>query len=154
MFLEYKIHTEETPYWIVTYEIFLDKEYFRFGEKLNYRLSEASSDDTFVEKFSGWILDQSVNPPVKLPLSKASQLREKELDNVWENSFSNSILNTEIIPSMYDSTGESTEYTLQLYYEPTRFYPIGKPEYYIKYNFNPSDNFTLNNTYFKLKKCE
>jgi hypothetical protein len=82
MLLEYKKHTEETPFWIVTYEIFLDKEYLRFGEKLNYRLSEASSVNTMVEEYSGWILDQSVDPQIKRPLNNYSIANKQDQDKV------------------------------------------------------------------------
>ncbi len=133
MLLEYKIHTEEKPFWIVTYEIFLDKEYFRFGKKLNFRLSEASSTVALVKKYSGWILDQSVDPPVKLPFNEVSLAGEKNADKVWEFGYSdNTIIYTEIHPAGYNSKGEIKEYMLQLHYEPARFYPTGKPEYYVE----------------------
>jgi uncharacterized Zn-binding protein involved in type VI secretion len=133
MLLNYKIHTKETPFWIVTYEIFLDKEYFRFGKKLNFRLSEASSTAALVKKYSGWILDQSVDPPVKLPFNEVSLASEKSGNKVWEFGYSdNTIIYTEILPAGYNSKGEINEYMLQLHYEPARFYPTGKPEYYVE----------------------
>ena len=132
MLLEYKIHTDESPYWIITNEIFLDKDDYRFGNKVNYRLSEASQNAVLVKEYDGWILNLSVDPPVKLPLNNHSILSEKEQEKVWENSFSNSIIYTEILPSMYNSNGEITEYMLQLHFEPTRFYPKGYPEFYVE----------------------
>jgi uncharacterized Zn-binding protein involved in type VI secretion len=133
MLLEYKKHTEETSNWIVTYEIFLDKEYFRFGEKLNYRLSEASSVNTLVDKCSGWILDQSVEPQVKRPLNNYAIASEKDQDKVWELGYSsNTTIYTEILPLTIDASGNINAYRLQLHYDPTRFYPKGYPELYVE----------------------
>ena len=133
MFLEYKIQTQETSNWIVTYEIILGKEYFHFGDKLNYRLSEASSTATLVNEYSGWILDQSVDPPVKRPLNNYSIASEKGQDKVWELGYSsNTAIYTEILPLTYDASGNITGYMLQLHYDPTRFYPEGYPEFYIE----------------------
>jgi len=133
MFLEYKIQTQETSNWIVTYEIILGKEYFHFGDKLNYRLSEASSTATLVNEYTGWILDQSVDPPVKRPLNNYSIASEKDQDKVWELGYSsNTTIYTEILPSTYDASGNITGYMLQLHYDPTRFYPEGYPEFYIE----------------------
>jgi uncharacterized Zn-binding protein involved in type VI secretion len=154
MLLEYKKYTEETPFWIVTYEFFLDKEYFRFGEKLNYRLSEASSVNTLVEKYSGWILDQSVDPPVKLPLNNVSLAREKSEDMVWQFGYSdNTIIYTEILPAGYNSKGEINAYMLQLQYEPIRFYPKGYPELYVEsYSGKVFNNISKEDLLSALKK--
>lgn len=133
MKLKYKIHTEEKPSWIVTYELFLDENNSRFGDKFYFRLWEASSTATLISETSGWILDNSVDPPVTLPIDQVSLLSDGEEDKVWEFRFGGSNISyTNISPAGYNSKGEITDYMLWLHYEPTRFYPKGKPENYVE----------------------
>jgi uncharacterized Zn-binding protein involved in type VI secretion len=133
MYLEYNINIEESPLWIVTSEIYLEDEYFRFGDKHNYRLSQSTYALSTIGNYSGWILDQRAYPPVKLPLNNVSLLSETGGNKVWDMGFSSeSMTFTEILPSMYDLSGIATEYTLHLHNEPAKFYPTGKPEYYVE----------------------
>jgi uncharacterized Zn-binding protein involved in type VI secretion len=135
MYLKYEIQIEETPFWIVTNDVFLDDENIRYGEKVNYRLSEASSVVTKVGKYSGWILDNSVDPPAELPLNEHALLSEKNKDKVWEiglGSDGTDIIYSEIIPAGSNLKGETNKYLLVLRDEPIRFYPKGDRENYIE----------------------
>lgn len=133
MELKYDLRIEESPSWIATYEVFFDEENFRFGDKLYFKLWPAPTSATVIGNHSGWILDSSVDPPRPIPLDQVSLLSEKGQDKVWEYGFGGGeIIYTSISPAGSNSKGEITDYMLWLHNEPIRFYPNGKPEYYIE----------------------
>jgi uncharacterized Zn-binding protein involved in type VI secretion len=133
MKLKYKMHSEESPSWIVTYELFLDENNFRFGDRLNFKLWASVTTATAMGDYSGWIIDNSVDPPVSLPLDQVSFLSEKDVDPVWKLGLGGGDISyTYIQPFEYKSVGKNVNYLLWLHNEPVRFYPNGKPEFYVE----------------------
>jgi len=131
MSLKYNIRTEEKPSWIATYNIYFDEYNYRLSNVIYFRLWDAPSSATIINDHSGWEWDNSVDPPVTLPIDQVSLLSTDKEDKVWEFGFGD-ISYTNISPAGYNSKGEITDYMLWLHYEPTRFYPNGKPENYVE----------------------
>ena len=132
MSLKYNIRTEEKPLWIANYNIYIDEYNYRLSDVIYFKLLEASSSASVINEHKGWILDNSVDPPVTVPLDKVSFLSEKDENTVWKDYYGgNNIFYTKILPVGYNAKGEVTEYLLWLHSEPARFYPAGQPEDYI-----------------------
>jgi len=131
--LKYNIRTEEKPSWIATYNIYFDEYNYRLNDVIYFKLLEAFSSASVINEYKGWILDQSVSPPVTVPLDRISFLSEEDENTVWKDNYGgDNILYTNISPAGYNAKGEVTEYMLWLHFEPTRFYPAGQPENYIE----------------------
>ncbi len=133
MNLKYKIQTKETPSWIARYNIYIDEYNYRLSDVIYFELREAFSSATVINEYKGWIWDNSVDPPVTLPIDQVSLLSTDKEDKVWEFGFgTDNIPYTNISPAGYNSKGEATGYMLWLHHEPIRFYPKGKLEDYVE----------------------
>lgn len=138
IYLDYNLQFVDKVVWLVKYNLIVGGKYKKLHDKLSYTLGLADQNErhTIVLNYSGWIMDQSENPPVKLPFTSYKILEQKLLTFVGTQVPSYKGY-TMIFPIMIEDpkdkykVGEVSEYKLILPYQIIRFY-TAKPDEYVE----------------------
>lgn len=136
MFLDYNLQFVDKVAWIVKYHLIVGGQNMKLHDKVTYSLGLADQNNrkAAVLSYRGWIMDQSKNPPVKLPFTSYEILEEEVPAFMGFLSFQGY---TMIFPGIVEDptdkykVGKVSEYKLILPLQIIRFY-TAKPDEYIE----------------------
>jgi uncharacterized Zn-binding protein involved in type VI secretion len=149
MYLDYNLQFVDKVAWIVKYNLIVGDRHMKLHDKLSYALGLADQNErhAVVLNYRGWIMDQSKNPPVKLPFT-SYEILDAELMPVLGTQVPSykgyTMIHPKIIEDPKDKykTGKVRGYQLILPVQIIRFY-TAKPDEYIETNVDfMEDTFT------------
>jgi uncharacterized Zn-binding protein involved in type VI secretion len=138
MYLDYNLQFVDRVTWVAKYYLIVGGRHMKLHDKLSYALGLADQNErhAVVLSYRGWIMDQSKNPPVKLPFT-SYEILEEELVTFLGTQVPSYKGYTMIFPGIIEDpkdkyrVGKVSEYKLILPYQIVRFY-TAKPDEYIE----------------------
>ncbi len=136
-YLDYSLQFTDKAVWVARYWLIVGDRHMNAKEKHSYRLGLADPHkrSSAVLSYSGWIMDQSTDPPVKLPLTRYEILEQKIIYmGVQVPSYKGyTMIFPGIIedPNDTNKIGKVAEYGLTLPYQIVRFYSAN-PELFVE----------------------
>jgi uncharacterized Zn-binding protein involved in type VI secretion len=138
-YLEYEIEFTDKAVWTADYILLIGGKHIGYEDKHSYKLGVSSPPkrNTNVLNFAGWIMDNSKDPPVQLPLNQFKILEQDIIDiGVQVPSYQGYTLiyPENIVEDKNDKykLGKVTSYRMVLPYQIIRFYPASKPGLFVE----------------------
>jgi len=138
-YLDYNLEFTDKAVWTADYILLVGDTLIGYSDKHSYKLGlrRPHKRSSKILHFSGWIMDNSKDPPVQLPLDRYEILKQEIIDiGVQVPSYKGYTLITpaNIVEDQNDKDkiGTVTNYMLVLPYQIVRFYPALKPELFVE----------------------
>ena len=138
-YLEYEIEFNDKAVWTTDYILLVGGKHIGYEDKHSYKLGVRSPPKRNVNvlNFTGWIEDNSKDPPVQLQLNQFKILEQVIIDiGVQVPSYQGYtlIFPGKIVDDKNDKykLGKVTSYNMVLPYQIVRFYPAAKPDLFVE----------------------
>jgi uncharacterized Zn-binding protein involved in type VI secretion len=138
-YLEYEVEFTDNAAWTSDYILLIGDKYLDYEEKLSYKLGLAHphNRNAKVINYTGWIMDNSKKPPLKLPINRYKILEQDIIDiGVQVPSYKGYtlIFPDNIIEDKKNKhkLGEVKSYRMVLPHQIVRFYSDLNPELFLE----------------------
>ncbi|NNG28009.1 MAG: hypothetical protein HKM87_10815, partial [Ignavibacteriaceae bacterium] len=139
-YLTYNLEFSDEAVWAAYYALTLGNEHIGVYEDYSYKLglSNPSNRKCAITNFSGWIIDDSNDPPIQLALNRYTIFRQEDVEpddhstsyEGYTRIYPNNVI--EDPKDKFPLLGKVTEYRLLLPHQIVRFFPASNPELYVE----------------------